>query len=103
MWPEELLLHAQVLRRAGPHAFAGRVLPRRPRMKAWGAVRAQVITDCAKLRMQDGEPLEAVITCGVSHANVVSVMANSWHSWRRSRSGSLTPQARSAPACPICR
>jgi hypothetical protein len=47
--------------------------------------------------MQSGEPLEAVITCGMHHANVVGVLASSWHSWR-CRSTTIAPQARAHPA-----
>ena len=31
--------------------------------------------------MQAGQPLEAVITNGLAHANVVGVLAHSWHCW----------------------
>ena len=45
----------------------------------------QVISDSRLVRMKDDQPLEAVITSGIAHANIVRTLAYSWYVQRRTR------------------
>ena len=41
-------------------------------------LRTQVIQDCKQVRMQAGQPLEAVLTSGLQHPNVLGVLDHAW-------------------------